>query len=870
MRIAGLSSLALLLLFAGHSFVQAADLVEVRPVDLAIPTTEIAVDISSVPITVSGGQGADCGLVIYDNTTDQGYVYSPGTSNELIDYGTSDGGTVCSFRFGYATTMPEPSAIAIRFYSGTSGSVCPGTYLDGYILSDPPGSSDGSWAGWTITVDLTGMEFDLPAGAFGYSYEFGDPNTSAILATGGSGNEDRAYYEGCSPFWFGGPPDPWAGFYMQVNTFLSEHCYAPPDYDYTITPESEWQTTGADYFDAGGCRVYRMNLSASVSYDFSTCVDDGVGGSCDADSDFMMFDSTGGYLWDIDGDPSCGWAASTLAPDQGSWSPPSDGYYYLRVSEYFSEAITYDMAYRGLSGQTGSEIRGAKWNDLNEDGRWDHPDESGLAGWEIYLDADDDAQWDPCEVKVLTDQDGNYVFSGLAPGSYIVAEVQQPGWQQTCPPGGGSVPMAVGDQAAGRSTYADAMTIEELDKLEIMAMDSGPKRPVTDGVDSMAVDIIPQSAFMLSDVPTTTWTYGCSATSAGMIFGYYDRTGYPNMYAGPTNGGVAPITNLGQGIGAPIPGSCSIIATQNGFDGRAIRGHVDDYWISTNSNGPDPWEGSWAEHARGDCTADYMGTNQWKWDFYPWPDGDGTRDTNIDGSTILVWNTDGSKLYDFVPPASTGLPQTALCHGMRLFAESRGYTVVENYTQLIDARVTSGGFTFANYMAEIDAGYPVMVQVEGHSMVGIGYEVAAMNTVYLHDTWDNSVHPMVWGMEYSGMQHRAMTVIHLEAIVEDGRHRVTLEQGGLVENINFGNYPAGLGCSDWCYYDADVDLDCYVGFSDFVQFVGDWMEAGLPHGDDNSDINGDMQVDISDYGMFSGQWLKCTDPHGVGCDNLCP
>jgi hypothetical protein len=40
----------------------------------------------------------------------------------------------------------------------------------------------------------------------------------------------------------------------------------------------------------------------------------------------------------------------------------------------------------------------------------------------------------------------------------------------------------------------------------------------------------------LSNVPAFDWSYGCSATSAAMLFGYYDNTGYPNMYAGPTNG----------------------------------------------------------------------------------------------------------------------------------------------------------------------------------------------------------------------------------------------------------------------------------------------------------------------------------------------
>ena len=51
----------------------------------------------------------------------------------------------------------------------------------------------------------------------------------------------------------------------------------------------------------------------------------------------------------------------------------------------------------------------------------------------------------------------------------------------------------------------------------------------------------------ISNVPALSWSFGCSATSAAMMFGHYDNSGYPNMYAGPTNGGVFPMTNESWG-----------------------------------------------------------------------------------------------------------------------------------------------------------------------------------------------------------------------------------------------------------------------------------------------------------------------------------
>jgi len=490
---------------------------------------------------------------------------------------------------------------------------------------------------------------------------------------------------------------------------------------------------------------------------------------------------TGGGSWDwpnLTSEPGSG---VVLTNDQAV-GPLSLGPHTFKVWVDYNNNVanecdeTNNYYERTIDVEETGEIHGCKWNDLNGDGVWDG-DEPGLENWKIYLDENGNGQWDNGEPYELTGADGSYSFTGLVAGTYVIGEVLQDGWIQTYP--GGSARAAV---QAGTTTYGDLLTPEDLAKIVRMDMNSPPTPPV--GVERTVVRSIPASVVMLNNVPTSIWTYGCSATSAGMIFGYYDRTGYPNMYTGPANGGVAPLTDLGQGIETPIPGSCSIIATQDGFDGRTVRGHVDDYWTGYLDPGPDPWEGHWDEHAWADCTADYMGTNQWKWDFEPWPNGDGNRDNNVDGATSLFTYGSADKLHDFVPPANCGLPQTELCHGMRLFAESRGYTVLENYTQNIDP-CYPGGFSFADYMAEIDAGRPVMIHVIGHSMVGVGYE-AATQTVYIHNTWDNSVHNMTWGESYSGMNHAAVTVLHL-APIHEGSHTVVLNPGEVVSNINFGN-----------------------------------------------------------------------------------
>ena len=79
-----------------------------------------------------------------------------------------------------------------------------------------------------------------------------------------------------------------------------------------------------------------------------------------------------------------------------------------------------------------SGIQGTKWNDLNGNGVKD-AGEPGLAGWTIYIDQNNNAKLDSGEKSTTTDANGNYSFTNLEPGTYTVAEVQRPGWQQTSP-----------------------------------------------------------------------------------------------------------------------------------------------------------------------------------------------------------------------------------------------------------------------------------------------------------------------------------------------------------------------------------------------------------------------------------------------------
>ena len=313
------------------------------------------------------------------------------------------------------------------------------------------------------------------------------------------------------------------------------------------------------------------------------------------------------------------------------------------------------------------------------------------------------------------------------------------------------------------------------------------------------------SSVILSNVPAYDWSFGCAATAAAMIAGYYDNIAYTNMYAGPTNGGVAPMDNSTWGsalIGGETRSMCPISATRDGLDGRSGRGHTDDYWIHYGNTDPDPYiQNGWTEHTQGDCTGDYMGTNQ-------------SDVGNSDGSTTLFNYTDGRPLEDY-----TGQEPGArdACHGFRLFYESRGYTVVQNYNQFImgyDGNIL--GFTFDQFKQEIDAGRPVLIHVTGHTMVGYGYDDPG--TVYIHDTWDYNDHTMTWGGSYNQLQHFGVSVVELEPMAGSDIFTIHNDGPGVLSVTSLTDDKSWLTTSGF----PSTPFDINSGSSQVVTCNVDW------------------------------------------------
>ncbi len=365
------------------------------------------------------------------------------------------------------------------------------------------------------------------------------------------------------------------------------------------------------------------------------------------------------------------------------------------------------------------------------------------------------------EKKLILEEMKNTLFEGSEEAVDYIIDIEGDVATILVP---GSPPPKGYDEQKTRATRTIASILAEMDSLNV------PGKPIQ-------VNII-------ADVPPLEWSFGCYATSAAMLGGYYDRNGYPNVYTGPTNEGVFPYdTSVWGKVAMSSEKSdsmqvCPLSATMIGVDGRTERGHAEDYWVGwgTGTNEPDPYMvGGWEEHEP-DSFADFMGTNQYKY---------GVKD----GATNVKFNLKGYPHYfpETTYNAGSGKYNKDGMKGISEYFESVGYEVFLAYNQMVagwqngvlgsfndfPAYHTNEGFTFEDFAAEIDRGNPVIMQVFGHAFVGIGYKrnsldhsnshLGPKNLALYYSTWDKNIGAMMWG-EFMGafMRHYGVSIINLQ------------------------------------------------------------------------------------------------------------
>jgi hypothetical protein len=107
-----------------------------------------------------------------------------------------------------------------------------------------------------------------------------------------------------------------------------------------------------------------------------------------------------------------------------SWDTPIIGQHNIivQVQDEYGGIELQNFNLEVKTGTNFGEIRGIVWDDLDKDG-FKNAKEEGLSGIELYLDLNENRILDSTEPTTKTNEQGEYRFTNLNPGIYVVREV---------------------------------------------------------------------------------------------------------------------------------------------------------------------------------------------------------------------------------------------------------------------------------------------------------------------------------------------------------------------------------------------------------------------------------------------------------------
>jgi len=262
-------------------------------------------------------------------------------------------------------------------------------------------------------------------------------------------------------------------------------------------------------------------------------------------------------------------------------------------------------------------------------------------------------------------------------------------------------------------------------------------------------------------LPEAEYMYGCTPTAAAMILGYYDLYGYRGTELGgliegdvdlksrATDGNAYNMNAFDTVLGRAIATE-DFVYRFHARDGRETTPKQELAYAFTS--------GTTMNTEIWNCLADYLGTGQyWR------------NNANL-STTVTYCSLEKLYTYDHTITIKSGsttkkVPyiDTTMLYGLDLYVQSRGYSLDREITGTFLTDTAGGSFTFADYMREIDAGRPVIISIEGHSMTGYGYNAGTQEIIF--DDCYKSGQRMAWNGTYRfGSVDRKLQAITVIAV----------------------------------------------------------------------------------------------------------
>ena len=327
-------------------------------------------------------------------------------------------------------------------------------------------------------------------------------------------------------------------------------------------------------------------------------------------------------------------------------------------------------------------------------------------------------------------------------------------------------------------------------------------------------------------MPQARYMYGCAPTSIAMILGYYDLYGYRGMN----------FSALIEGdVELNARGSEEVKYTMNDFESNlgkatATMDYVQRFYSkdsldviitykNTETTPAEELEYSFVDTEEGpvlrtdvwNCLADYLGTGQF------WRMNENLSTTSIPlPLEVSLQDEEPKTIID----EATGTERTVLIRdvdvqcGVYRYVQDKGYSLDMKTTACHQIDAAGGDFTFEDYKKEIDAGRPVLVLIDGHVMVGYGYNDATKEIIF--DNCYQADERMVWGgtYNYAEKDRSLYSIATIGLMAADDDTDLTIspfnEAAGVTEKLIVATAEDKLVSEDCCFVGSPLYLSFAV------------------------------------------------------------